>query len=66
VDGNDASLTAERGRRDEAGARGRLSLLDLLVIAVLLGILLAAAAQEFPGLAKHATPPAAPSAPASG
>jgi hypothetical protein len=47
------------GGRPTARA-GRVSLLDLLIMAALLGILLAAAAGEFPGLGARVTPRAAP------
>jgi hypothetical protein len=38
---------------------GALNLLDILVIGVLLGLLFAAAAREFPRYAAHTTPAAA-------
>jgi hypothetical protein len=38
-------------RRRRAGGRGALTLLDVLVMAVLLGILLVAASSDFPRLA---------------
>ncbi len=59
------STMPARDRRRGA-QRGRLSLLDVLVIAALLGILLAAAVGEFPGLGGRATPPAAPDASETG
>jgi hypothetical protein len=54
-----ASIQPEGGHRGVRGQGGALNLLDILVIGVLLGLLFAAAAREFPRYEAHTTPAAA-------